>query len=128
MDTYKICAIGVICSILCVIIKNYQSTFLIPTRLAGIIILYTVVLIILSPLMNYLIKLIGNSVPVDNITLIIKALSIAYLTHITSNICKDCGENSLATGIDTIGKIEILVLALPLIEEIIKMSEDLVSW
>lgn len=128
MDTFKICAIGIICSILCVIVKNYQSSFVIPTRLAGIIVLYTLVLAILSPIINYLVKIMGNCVPTENIGLIMKSICIAYLTHITSNICKDCGESSLAIGIDTIGKIEILVLSIPLIEEIIKISEDLASW
>ena len=127
-ETVKICAIGIICAIICVIIKNYQSSFVIPTRLAGMIVLYTVILLTISPLVDYLVRIMGTNVPDESIKLIIKSLSIAYVTQISSNVCKDCGENSLSLCIDTVGKIEILVLAIPLIERIIKMSEDLASW
>ena len=128
MDTFKICALTIICSIACVIIKNFRSEFTIPTRVAGIIILYTLVIVMISPLVIYLGKIMGNTVSEENIEIVLKVLSIAYMTQITSEICRDCGENTFATTIDTIGKLEIIILAIPLIDGIIKMSEELASW
>lgn len=127
-DTLKICAIAIICSIVCVIVKGYSSGFLVPVRIAGIILIYSLAVVILSPLIEYLVKIMGNTVSIENVKLMIKAISIAYVTQITSNVCRDCGENNLAAGIDTIGKIEIIILALPLIDGIINISEELASW
>ena len=99
-----------------------------PVRIAGIILIYSLAVVILSPLIEYLVKIMGNTVSIENVKLMIKAISIAYVTQITSNVCRDCGENNLAAGIDTIGKIEIIILALPLIDGIINISEELASW
>ena len=127
-DTFKICAIGIFCAIACVVIKSCQSGFVIPTRLVGIIILYSFLAVLISPIITYVSSLMGMAISISHIELMVKAISLAYITQITCDICKECGENTLASGIDTIGKFEILVLALPLVDEIIKMSEELASW
>lgn len=127
-DTLKICALAIICVISSVIIKNLSSNFALPTRFAGILILYSAIIIFLSPLVSYLGKILCNTVSEDNIKLVLKVLAIAYITQITSDICRDCGENTFASSVDTIGKIEIIVLSMPLIDEIIKIAEELASW
>lgn len=113
---------------LCIIIKNLNSSFALPTRFAGILILYGAIILFISPLVEYLGKIMGNTVSEENIELVLKVLSIAYITQITSDICRDCGENTFASGVDTIGKIEIIILSIPLIDEVIRMSEELALW
>ena len=127
-DTLKICGIAIICAVVCILVKNYQSGFLIPTRISGTIILYSAAIVFLSPLIKYLLGIMDGVISAQHIELIIKSMSIAYITQATSEICKECGENSLAMGVDTIGKMEILILAIPLIESLIRMAGELVSW
>jgi stage III sporulation protein AD len=127
-DTVKICGIAIICAIICILVKNYQSGFIVPTRIAGMIILYSAVILLLSPLVKYLLGIMDGTISAEHIELIVKSMSIAYITQATSEICKECGENSLATGVDTIGKMEILILAIPLIENLIGLAGELVSW
>ena len=43
--------------------------------------------------------------------ILIKSLAIAYLTELSSALCKECGENSMAFAIESTGKIEILILS-----------------
>ena len=127
-DTLKICGIAIICAVVCILVKNYQSGFLIPTRISGTIILYSAAIVFLSPLVKYMLGIMDGVISAQHIELIIKSMSIAYITQATSEICKECGENSLAMGVDTIGKMEILILAIPLIESLIRMAGELVSW
>lgn len=127
-DTFKICALVILSAMLCIIIKNLNSSFALPTRFAGILILYGAIILFISPLVEYLGKIMGNTVSEENIELVLKVLSIAYITQITSDICRDCGENTFASGVDTIGKIEIIILSIPLIDEVIRMSEELALW
>lgn len=126
-DTLKICALGILCATCCVVIKTYQSGFIVPIRIAGILLIFGVITFSIGPIIVYLKKIMGMSISVDNASVIIKAISIAYITQITSEICSDCGESSLARGVDTVGKMEILILGLPLIEDVIKLSEELLS-
>lgn len=43
-----------------------------------------------------------------------KALGISYLTQMGTDICRDCGENALATSVELCGRILIVLLSLPL--------------
>ena len=69
-----------------------------------------------------------RSLPTEYIEIMIKAMSIAYITQISSDVCRDCGESNIASGIDVIGKIEILIIGLPLIDKVITLSEELALW
>ena len=127
-DSFKICAIGIVFAIVCVLIKNYRGEFLIPIRLASVILIFGVVAVLISPIVKFLSDIMGQTIPLEYMELILKALAIAYMTQISSEMCRECGENSIAFGIETVGKIEIVVLSLPLINNIISMSREFLQW
>lgn len=127
-DSFKICAIGIVFAIVCVLIKNYRGEFLIPIRLASVILIFGVVAVLISPIVKFLRDIMGQTIPLEYMELILKALAIAYMTQISSEMCRECGENSIAFGIETVGKIEIVVLSLPLINNIISMSREFLQW
>ena len=61
------------------------------------------------------------------VEIILKGLGIVILTQICSDICKDSGEGTLAGHIETLGKLELLLLCIPLIEEILGTAERLLE-
>ena len=125
MDSAKICAIGIMCAIVCVLIKHYRSEFSMPARLGSVILIFGILIGMLSPIFTYLKELMGVSISSEYSAIIIKAVGISYLTQISSELCRECGEGSIATGIETVGKIEMIVLSFPLINKILLMSEEL---
>lgn len=58
---------------------------------------------------------------------LLKALGVALAVEITADICRDAGESSLASRIEMIGKAELLILALPLISELITIARGMFS-
>ena len=64
----------------------------------------------------------------EYIEIILKTLAIAYMTQISSEMCRESGASSIAFGIETVGKIEIVILSLPLINNIISMAGELLEW
>ncbi len=56
-----------------------------------------------------------------------KALGIAYVTSITESICKDAGELSLSNAICFAGKIQLIILSLPLISSILDIAKQLLK-
>ncbi|MBR6514335.1 MAG: hypothetical protein IKT46_05815 [Clostridia bacterium] len=58
-------------------------------------------------------------------TLMLKGLGIAYLAGIGADLCRDCGENQLAGRVELAAKIEILILAFPLVRGLIELSESI---
>ena len=128
IESVKICAIGIACAILCVLIKNARSEFLIPSRLSAVIIIFSFVVILINPILDFLKNTMGSTLPIDHMKILAKALGIAYMTQISSELCRECGENNIAFGIESAGKIEIIILSLPLISQVIEMSREMVSW
>ncbi len=53
---------------------------------------------------------------------IFKALGICFLTRFASDICHDCNENSMATAAEIAGKLQLVLLALPMFGEIADMT------
>ncbi len=60
----------------------------------------------------------GAALPQESFGVLVRALGIALLTEVAATMCRDCGEGSLATWVELAGKLEILLLALPLIETV----------
>ena len=60
--------------------------------------------------------------------ILFRALGIATLTHITAELCRDCGESTLAGGVEMLGKLEILTLCLPLIAAVLETVGEILQW
>ena len=127
-DSFKICALGIVFAIVCVLIKNCRGEFLIPVRLASIILIFGALVVLISPIIKFLNNIMGQTMPLEYMEIVLKTLAIAYMTQISSELCRECGENSIAFGIETVGKIEIVILSLPLINNIISMSREFLQW
>lgn len=66
----------------------------------------------------------GESVGVT-VTLLGKGLAVALLTEGAAALCRDSGEGGLATWVELAGKLELLLLALPLMGEVWDFVEAL---
>ncbi len=123
---YKIVAIGIITSIATLIIKPIRSDFALMIALTGGI-------IILLMLLNYLtsvfdaFKLIINSTGISSslYSIVLKIVGIGYLIEFSAGICNDSGNSSLADKILLGGKIVIMVMALPIITNILQIISEL---
>ncbi len=58
---------------------------------------------------------------------ICKALGICYLTQLGSDVCRDCREEALSTVVLLTGKISILLLALPMLELLLRTVEGVLA-
>jgi len=61
----------------------------------------------------------------EHIIVLQKALGIGYITTVTGNICRDAGEGALASSVEFAGKVQILVLSLPLISSLLGIAKGL---
>ena len=48
-------------------------------------------------------------------TLVLKCIGIAYLTEFTAETCRDAAQGALAVKVQLLGKVSVLMLALPLL-------------
>lgn len=116
LEIVKIIGIGLLALILIVILRQYKPEFVIYVSLiAGMLILALV-----FSKISGIIEIINNltskiSIHQEFITLLIKITGIAILTEFAVSICKDTGENSIASKIDMGGKVVMVSMSIPIL-------------
>lgn len=53
------------------------------------------------------------------VSVVLKAIGIAYVTSIGASLCRDAGEDAVGAVVELAGKVSILILALPVVAAIL---------
>lgn len=122
MDVIKIIGIGLMALIIIVIIKQYKPEFAIYVSLiAGAIIIYFS-LDKISAIINLLTTLSKKTgINAEYLGILLKITGIAILTEYAVSICKDSGENAIASKIDLGGKVIIISISVPIIYALLEV-------
>lgn len=57
---------------------------------------------------------------------VLKITGMAYITQFSVDVCKDVGQNSIAGKIETVGKIMMLVVAVPIVTSLIHIISGII--
>lgn len=128
MMSVKICALAIICITVGAVIKHIRPDFMPFLRIGATVIVGALAVSVISPLITYISSLFNGTGFGEWGTSILKALGVAVLVQIAADICRDCGESSVASGVELIGKLEIIILCLPMMEKIISTAREVLSW
>ena len=63
----------------------------------------------------------------DTAALVVKATGISYIFGIAADICRDMGEGGIGSAVELMGRLELALLALPLIKEAIEMGASFIG-
>ena len=107
--------------------RKINQGFDVPLRLTAAVVLMGTVMALALPVFSYLSQLVEKSELGGHRGIIFGALGISLLSHVTAELCRECGEGSIGGYIELAGKVEILILCLPLIEELLAEVEGLVG-
>ena len=120
-ELFTLCGIG-LCAVFAIsVIREIHSEY-VKWIVLGFIVLCIALIV---PNVENVVSFIGNASAKSSmkyIGTIMKALGITYLTGTASQICHGVGEGTIGEHIETVGKIEILALSIPLFGELLEMS------
>lgn len=122
----KIALFALVSLIIIVVLRQYHPEYALLTAvISGGLILIFLSLELASPLFT-LIKML-NSYGVSNglTSYILKALGICILTNFSVGLCTDFGQTSLAAKVEMAGKVAILILSLPILQNILEVGLSL---
>lgn len=102
---------------LLIVIRSIKGELAVPLSLCVSVMLTGVSLAICSPILEF-INTLAKPSNQNHITILLKSVGISLVASTASDICRDCGENSIANKVELFGKCEILFLSLPLLKEI----------
>lgn len=127
MTALKLCMVALLVLASSTVIKQWKSDFLPLVRIGTVVLFGTLLIASAQPLLS-LVNTLGEGAGTSGyIETILKGLGIVILTQISSDICRDSGESTLAGHIETVGKLELLLLCIPLIREILATAEKLLE-
>ena len=121
MDIYKIVALSIVAVLLITILKSVKKDdFALIVTIITAVILFTLVLMKLESITSLLESLVQKSgINKEYLTLLVKVTGISYVIELATNICKDAGNSAIASKVEMLGKISIVVLTIPILTSVI---------
>jgi stage III sporulation protein AD len=81
----------------------------------------------LSPFIDFVKKSFDESGLGGYFAILLKALAISLLCRMSAEICRDCGEGALAEKVELAGKIGIVFISMPLIQQLLNLAKDMMK-
>lgn len=126
MNIFSIIAISVIVSVLAILIKQNNPIYSVLLIIIFAVIITTVAINYLFGLTENIMDSLGTiDYAPDFVKILLKAIVICVLSDLSSNICKDSGNGSIAVCIDVVTKVILLSLTLPIIEKLVEIIQGL---
>lgn len=128
MESLQICGVGLLTAVAALIVRQLRGELAIPIRLSGSVVLMAVILGLLAPICVYLEQLAESTGLGDCASVLLRAFGVAMLTQLGAELCRDCGEGTVASCLELAGRCEILLLSMPLISSVLDTARELLSW
>ena len=128
MNTDALLGLTVAAALLAVLLRHrHPEQGLLLSLAAGVLVLVTL-LGQVTPLLDSVRALLqDNPVGGQYADVLLKGVGICLLTQAAADTCRDAGENALAGKAELVGKTALLLLALPLFEQVLTQALDLMK-
>ena len=128
MGIVQIAGLALLCVTLILCLKEMRATLALPARLAAALLLFGGAIALYIPVLERMRALFALSGAADFATPILRAAGIALICEFAVSFCRDLGENTVANGVLLFGKLEILVLCLPLVDDVLEIAKELLKF
>lgn len=127
-DTYKICGAALVCAVAAFFLRGIKKEYEVPLTLAGSILLIAAALSMAEPIIEYLGEL-SSASPIagEAFATLMRVLGIAMLTRVAADICRDMGTPSVASSLELVARLEIMLLCLPLVSSVMESIRALLA-
>ncbi len=123
----QVCGLALLLLCLLLILKNQNAAMAPLLRVGGIVLVSGLLLSRAMPLIQALWGLAETEAGGMNAGTLLKGLGLALLCELCAGICRENGESGLAGFVEAAAKTELLLLALPMMEEVFNLSRSLLE-
>ena len=88
-------------------------------KLAAAVVFLGILLGMAVPLLSWMREMLSAGAVGEYAELLMGALGIAVMTGVCADLCRECREPTVASYVEMAGRLEILILTIPLIKEIL---------
>lgn len=128
MDIFQIAGLGIVASLILVLLRKERSDLAMGAALTAGLLLFFMIL----PRISSAISVFGHLASESGLEplyfgIILKVLAISYVADFAAAICRDAGEELIASRVEMAGKILILISALPIVQEVLSVVRSLLA-
>ncbi len=128
MNIAGIAGAAIAVAILSLTLKSYRQEYSVFVGLLAAVALLMVILPQVSAVLAFVETVSARGIDLPGrLQPVLKALGVAFIAQTGADTCRDCGENALAAKVELAGKCAILVIALPLMQELLSLVTGLLN-
>jgi len=121
MEIVQVVGLGLISAALIITLREYRPEIaLLVSLAAGTIIMLMVIDRVVGAVQAITEAAVGAGINLVYLQTLLKVIGIAYLAEFGAQACRDAGEGSIASRIELAAKVIILVMALPIVAEVME--------
>lgn len=128
MSIFAVCGCALLTAVLILLLREWRTSLSLPVRVAGVLVLFLAAFSLFTPITVRISELFSLAQGGSVAPILFRALGIALVAEFTASLCRDLGENTLSSGVALFGKLEILLLALPFVDDLLSLAKELLEW
>jgi len=120
MGIFQVVAVGILSAVLAIVVKQQRPEIALIITIAASVIIFMMVLPMISEVVGVLSR-VGAMLDggMQYVGLAFRVIGVAYMAELGSSVCADAGETAIASKIDLGGRVIIMVLAMPVVVDIV---------
>ena len=116
----RICGIALVGGISSLVIASLGGKLSFAVKLITVIVIIGSLLLSSGEIFSELLEFISANEGVSRYyETVMRTLAVALVAHLSADICRECGAESVAGGVEWAARVEIFIICLPLVREIL---------
>ena len=127
MSIISLCGVAVVSACVISAIRRLTPELAsVSAAVAGVILL-AIVIELTAPFIEFTSEIAVSVGAESYFSVMLKALAISFCCRMSAEICRDCGEDMLASRVELAGKAGIVLLSLPIISQLFDIAKDMLG-
>lgn len=126
MDNFAVLIFGMLVCLICVVLKEIRSSYAWLCALAGAVVILIFSIGEIEKISSFLSDLQNKgNLPTEHSRVLFKILGVCILGDLSISVCQDQHYSSLANSLEFLCKCMVIVLSLPIFEDVLNVIGDL---
>ncbi|MCL2286934.1 MAG: stage III sporulation protein AD [Firmicutes bacterium] len=126
MGIFQIIAVGILAAVISITIKKQSPEIAILITITASVLIFLMVLPMLTEVVGIITHIWQTADgQAAYVGLALRVIGVAYMAELGASVCNDASETAIAAKIDMAGRVIILVMAMPVIMDILRIITEL---
>lgn len=128
MNIFSFAACGVIACVLIITIKQYKPELAVIMTIAAGVLILGGMMISFAPVITSISEIAGRAgINSAYMVVVIKAIGICLVAQLAADICRDAGQQTIASKVEMAGKLGIVAVSIPLFQDLLRLAANIMS-